>query len=222
MRIFKLSSLLAVAVVASALLFTGCVAKPKLDLNGVKNSPSANGNGLYGGENGGFGDDDLLVPGSNSETGEFPSPWDDDANAIGQGTWGGLDAPVTSGGDGDSFLKNGGTRWTDCVVYFAYDQYEVGPSERTKLDVLAQYLTEHPGKGVIVEGHTDERGSDEYNRALGERRALAVTKYLDLLGVSADRCKTISYGEYRLAVPGAASESDHQLNRRAEFLIGDL
>ena len=218
MRIFKLSSLLAAAMVVAVLLFTGCVAKPRLDLNGVQDNPSANGDGFGGGNGGLANPDDLLVQGPGSEFEGGVNPWDD---GPGQSTWGGMDAPVTSGA-GDSFLKNGGTRWTDCVVYFAYDQYEVGPSERAKLDTLAQYLVDNPGKGVIVEGHTDERGSDEYNRALGERRALAVTQYLTLMGVSADRCKTISYGEDRLAVPGAATESDHQLNRRAEFLLGDL
>ena len=220
MRIFKLSSLLAVAMVAVVLLFTGCVAKPKLDLNGVQDNPSGRG-GLNG-----AGDMDLDGPGyvagpEGMDPNEFQGldGWDD-SNGLGAGKWGDTSAPVSDAGSG-IFLKNE-RRWTDCVVYFAYDQYEVGPSERAKLDTLAQYLAENPGLGVVVEGHTDERGSDEYNRALGERRALAVTQYLSLMGVGAERCKTISYGEDKPAVPGAVSESDHQLNRRAEFLIGEL
>lgn len=221
MRIFKLSSLLAVAMVAAVLLLTGCVAKPKLDLNGVQDDPLGKG-GLNGGadETGLYGPGYVAGP-EGMDPDEFNglNGWDD-PDGLGAGKWGDTNAPVSEVG-GSGFLKNE-RRWTDCVVYFAYDQYEVGPSERAKLDTLAQYLAENPGLGVVVEGHTDERGSDEYNRALGERRALAVTQYLSLMGVGANRCKTISYGEDKPAVPGAVSESDHQLNRRAEFLIGEL
>ncbi|NLZ62585.1 MAG: OmpA family protein, partial [Lentisphaerae bacterium] len=66
----------------------------------------------------------------------------------------------------------------------------------------------------------DERGSDEYNRGLSERRALSVWEYLQTLGVAGDRMKTVSYGEDRPVVANATSESEHQQNRRAEFLLG--
>ena len=232
MRIFKLTSLMMVAMVAIALLFTSCVKKPKLDLSSVQGNPSANS----GAETGDFGDDgfggygdDGFVPGGDLGFAGVEDPFGgeglngaDGADIEKGGAWAGTDAPVAGGeDDGSGFLKNS-QRWTDCVIYFAYDQYEVGAAERSKLDVLAKYLTENPTLGVIVEGHTDERGSDEYNRALGERRALAVTQYLGLMGVAANRCKTISYGEDKPAKSPATTEAEHQLNRRAEFLIGDL
>ena len=72
----------------------------------------------------------------------------------------------------------------------------------------------------MIEGHCDDRGSDEYNRALSERRSLAVRDYLVTLGIAAERMHTVSYGEDRPAVADAVTEADHQLNRRAEFLIG--
>ena len=106
------------------------------------------------------------------------------------------------------------------AVYFAYDRSTVGASERSKVETLADFLEEHPRYYVVIEGHCDERGSDEYNRALGERRALAVKEYLTTLGIAGDRIRTVSYGEERPAVPDATTEAKHALNRRAEFLLG--
>ena len=71
---------------------------------------------------------------------------------------------------------------------------------------------------VLIEGHCDERGTDEYNLALGERRALAVRRYLVALGISADRLHTISYGEEKPAVLGS-DEAAWSKNRRAEFKV---
>lgn len=111
-------------------------------------------------------------------------------------------------------------RWEGVAVYFAYDRSTIGTSERAKVEALAQYLLDNGRYHVIVEGHCDERGSDEYNRALGERRALAVKEYLVNLGVGAERIETVSYGEEKPAVPDATTDKQHSSNRRAEFVIG--
>jgi len=111
-------------------------------------------------------------------------------------------------------------RWAEVVIYFAYDSAAIGPAERPKLDTLRKHLLEHPTYSVVVEGHCDERGSDEYNRALGECRALVVRDYLISLGVEGSRLETISYGEERPVEVNAGGESGHQANRRAEFVIG--
>ncbi len=103
------------------------------------------------------------------------------------------------------------------TIYFAYDQDQVGASERVKLEKVADYMTKYAGVGVIIEGHCDERGSAEYNRALGERRALAVKQYLVNLGVPDARLKTISYGEERPAAMGTGA-SIWTKNRRAELV----
>lgn len=113
--------------------------------------------------------------------------------------------------------KNG--RWDD-VVYFAFDRSDIGDAERPKLEALAQYLKDNDTYCVQIEGHCDERGSDEYNRGLGERRAIAVRDYLVNLGVADTRMETIGYGEEKPAVAAAGNESDHALNRRGEFVIG--
>jgi len=111
-------------------------------------------------------------------------------------------------------------RWDDVIVYFAYDRSSIGSSERAKIELVAQYLGQNPTYHVVVEGHADERGSEEYNRGLSERRALAVKEYLVALGVSADRIETLAYGEEKPVAANATAESQHSRNRRAEFIIG--
>lgn len=103
-------------------------------------------------------------------------------------------------------------------IYFDYDSSQVGPAERAKVEAVAEYLRGQPASGVVVEGHTDERGSNEYNLALGERRALAVRAYLIGLGIEAARVQTKSFGEESPVAMGHGEES-WKLNRRGEFAI---
>ncbi len=100
-------------------------------------------------------------------------------------------------------------------VHFEFDQYVLTADARATLKLDAEYLKAR-GARVQIEGHCDERGSDEYNLALGEKRALAVKNYLVSLGVSADRMSIISYGEEIPLVMGSTEEAWAQ-NRRAEF-----
>lgn len=104
------------------------------------------------------------------------------------------------------------------ALYFDYNSNAVLGGERSKLEEVAAYLNKEKDVAMIVEGHCDERGSREYNLALGERRALAVREYLIGLGISADRLQTRSMGEEQPAVDGH-DESTWSQNRRAEFII---
>lgn len=104
------------------------------------------------------------------------------------------------------------------AVLFDYDSAQVAASERSKLDAVAEYLRGTETVGLIVEGHCDERGSNEYNLALGERRAQAVRAYIIGLGIAAERIKTVSYGEEQPAAFGHDEESWAQ-NRRASFSL---
>jgi peptidoglycan-associated lipoprotein len=106
-------------------------------------------------------------------------------------------------------------------IYFSYDKFGLGVREKAILDQVAAYMKEHGKLGLIVEGNCDERGSDEYNRALGERRALSVKEYLTSAGVSPDRIKTISYGEERPAGKGSTPEA-YMKNRRADLVPADM
>jgi peptidoglycan-associated lipoprotein len=103
-------------------------------------------------------------------------------------------------------------------VYFSYDSSQVATAERPKIEAVADYLKQNNSVAVIIEGHCDERGSNEYNLALGERRALAARSYLSGLGISSDRIQTKSYGEEKPAAPGH-DESAWSANRRAEFVL---
>lgn len=103
-------------------------------------------------------------------------------------------------------------------VLFAYDMAQIDQQERAKIEKVAQYLRRNAGVGVIVEGHCDERGSREYNMALGERRALAVRAYLIGLGIDPDIIQTVSYGEEKPLLFGHDEES-WRVNRRAEFVL---
>jgi len=104
------------------------------------------------------------------------------------------------------------------AIYFDYDQSEIRPDQRAKLQANAQYLRENDHFRLLVAGHCDERGTREYNMALGERRASATMQYLVSLGVTRDRIEIISYGEEQPA-PGAtgSTASAWQQNRRAAF-----
>ncbi len=104
------------------------------------------------------------------------------------------------------------------IIYFATDASTIGASERSKLEKVAGWLAKHPDKQILVAGHTDERGSLGYNRALGERRSIAVRDYMLGLGVVRDRVYTYSYGEERPAAQGSG-EAAWTKNRRAEIGI---
>ena len=103
------------------------------------------------------------------------------------------------------------------TVYFGFNQSALTDEARTALNNNAEYLRHHEGQRVQVEGHCDSRGSTEYNLALGERRAMAVRKYLVKLGVNPTRMEIISYGEERPADPSQSEDAWSQ-NRRAEFM----
>ena len=100
------------------------------------------------------------------------------------------------------------------VIYFEYDSEQVAAAYQSIVDAHAAYLVSHPAQHVRVAGHTDERGSREYNLALGERRALAVQRTMMLKGVQRAQIDTISYGEEVPAASGHDEESWAQ-NRRA-------
>jgi peptidoglycan-associated lipoprotein len=102
------------------------------------------------------------------------------------------------------------------TIYFDYDSSALREDARAALAANAEKINQVPGVLIQCAGHCDERGTQEYNLALGERRALAVRDYLISLGVPAERLVTISYGEEMPAVPGS-NESAWAQNRRVEF-----
>jgi peptidoglycan-associated lipoprotein len=116
-------------------------------------------------------------------------------------------------GSREDFMQNVGDR-----VFFDFDKSDVKPEGRTALQRQADWLKKYPNVTVTVEGHCDERGTREYNLALGERRASAVKKLLVAQGVPANRVSTISYGKERPAVVGS-NEAAWAQNRRGVTVV---
>jgi peptidoglycan-associated lipoprotein len=104
------------------------------------------------------------------------------------------------------------------TIYFDYDRAAIRDDARATLDGNAAWLKKFRTAKALVEGHCDERGTEEYNLALGEKRAKAAQDYLLSMGIASDRIKIISYGKSQPVNPGH-DESAWQMNRRAQFLI---
>jgi peptidoglycan-associated lipoprotein len=105
-------------------------------------------------------------------------------------------------------------------VYFDYDKAMIREDAKPVLETNASWLNKFKTIKILIEGHCDERGTEEYNLALGEKRAKAAMDYLTTLGVSSDRVKIISYGKSQPADPGH-NEAAWQKNRRDQFLVID-
>ncbi len=121
-------------------------------------------------------------------------------------------AQVTPGSQAD-FVKNVGDR-----VFFDFDKYNLKPEGRDQLAKWVAFLKKFPNDQLVIEGHCDERGTREYNLALGERRANSVKDFLVAQGVQASRLKTISYGKERPAVLGS-NEAAWAQNRRGVGVV---
>jgi peptidoglycan-associated lipoprotein len=137
--------------------------------------------------------------------------------AVGLGACSSVDKK-TDGGDGkgaggDGTRPPASSSWSDYTsrskngysdrVFFAYDRHDLSADARQTIEAWSRWLRAHPDATILVEGHADERGTREYNLALGARRATSVKNYLTALGVSSRRLRTISYGKERPAVAGS-------------------
>ena len=104
------------------------------------------------------------------------------------------------------------------TVHFDFDSTAVRPDDFQKIQIVAQHLIQNPNHKLMIEGHCDERGTEDYNVSLGERRALAVADELSRLGISHDRIRTTSYGE-KIPMADGATEQSYAQNRRGEFVL---
>lgn len=197
----ELKHFMSCALTAAVLGFVGAGCSlfsnevPPEDLTPVPEAiddPGYNATGLGAGAGGQF------APGSGSGVGE----WVDSTSNVG-------------GADDQGWVlaDPSGNRLNMPIIYFAYDSDLLVPSETANLDRIAAYMADKPTLGLLIEGHCDQRGTEEYNRALGERRANAIRAYLAGKGVPDERMKTISYGEDKPAVQGSG-ENVWRQNRR--------
>lgn len=147
---------------------------------------------------------------------------DESANTTGSGSTVSTGATSTTSqslpgpteGTQEHLLVNVGDR-----VFFGYDRSDLTTQAQATIEALATWMNSYPSVTMSIEGHCDERGTREYNLALGERRANAVRDYMIALGVDPNRLTTISYGKERPAVLGSNKEAWAQ-NRRSVFVVG--
>lgn len=133
------------------------------------------------------------------------------------GSGGGLDSQALGGADGQAAGANGAASLLGIkVVHFDYDSADIAPDDFNALKAHALYLSKTPNARVQLGGHTDERGTREYNMALGERRAKAVAAFLTSNGVNPGQLEIVSYGEEKPLATGE-SESAWAENRRVEL-----
>jgi len=159
-------------------------------------------------------ENDVVVEDRNADTTGI-----DGDNAAGDNIGDGAETQVIVGDDqylGGDVLDDPNSPLSNRVVYFEYDSSTVREEDLTTLEAHAAYLGENPNATIRLIGHTDERGSREYNLALGERRALAIRQILMLQGASVNQFQVTSFGEERTDVEGH-DEAAWQQNRRVEL-----
>ena len=140
----------------------------------------------------------------------------------GEGARGGTGESTTSPGSLDA-LRKGESSATAAAgplkdVFFDFDRYDLKPDARDTLKTNADWLKRNPSARIEIEGHCDERGTNEYNLALGAKRAQTAKDYLVTLGITSERLSTISYGE-EIPVCREQTDSCWQQNRRARFVV---
>ena len=133
----------------------------------------------------------------------------------------GMDTPTVSATPTDGAAGSGppGDLATRRVIYFEFDRADIRASDATLVEAHARYLVRNPGVRVRLEGHADAQGTREYNIGLGERRAQAVRRAMQLQGVADAQTTTVSFGEERPAVAGD-DEAAYSQNRRVEIVYG--
>lgn len=145
---------------------------------------------------------------------DLPPPPDGSASASGAGGTGGYGPGQIVPGSQQDFVAN----ISADRIFFGFDQYNIDAEDAATLQSQAAWLRRYPAVRILVEGHADERGTRDYNLALGERRANAAKNYLASLGIDPARIETISYGKERPAALGSNEESWAQ-NRRAVSVV---
>ena len=169
-------------------------------------------------------EDTALIKGT--DRGTFIGSAEDLAGLEGQGDTSPLGATIT-GLDGDDGLIPQDDFWSQSdfgdgerpfdPIFFGFDHYNIGAEERAKLQDIASYLNANPEARILVEGYCDWKGTPEYNKSLGDRRATTVKDYLVELGADEGRIDTVSIGD-ESALPNATG-NEARLDRRAAFVV---
>jgi len=210
----RCSTIIAMSLLVFAVALTGCAKRPATT---AAAAPAPTGSsGTTGGGSTGSGttsSGSQMQPGGGGTASTQPGSTGGGTTSSGGGT--GTQAPASTARPAirdfaaDSNLGD---------IFFDFDKYDIRQADTRTLDSNAQWLKSNPNHLVLIEGHCDERGTNEYNLALGERRAKSTMNYLVSQGVQANRITIISYGEER---PSCTDKSEQcwAKNRRAHFLV---
>ena len=195
----KLVKVLCVAgLVASMSLFSaGCAKQPVQSEEGAVETTDAGGGGA-------------ASAGSTADTGDTAGSYESINNSP--------DGGATAGAGQSRAIVEGRTNEGLLPIYFDFDQFSVRDDQKARVEGNAAFLQANPNLAIVIEGNCDERGTNEYNVALGERRAQSAKKYLQNLGVDGGRLATVSYGEEKPLLYGHDEYSWSQ-NRRDDFVI---
>lgn len=173
---------------------------------------------MTGSDNGNGGDLNYPANQSNSGFSEDNLPAEgtlDDNTTVGKNGYpGGIDPDSQSA---EYKMEHGRCTPGFSPLYFDFDQARLSSDMMAVADQNAAFLQQNPSMHVRLEGNSDQRGTNEYNMALSERRAVNVRNYLENLGIDANRIRTIAYGEERPLFPGT-TEEDYKYNRRVDFI----
>ncbi len=206
-RLTKLGLIVLIAVTSVG---TGCTKKPK------NITPIPGGMSNTGAPAGGLGNGSQIRDTTGGKFGGVGNPASQEltgAKGLGKDPSSELPTGDPRAGkdeDRETFKSN--------TVFFEYDKSAIQAGEAGKIGPVIEYLKAHSDSNLLIEGHCDERGTEEYNRALGERRALALRERVTAAGISGERVTTVSYGEDRPADPGH-DQAAWSKNRRGEFIL---
>jgi peptidoglycan-associated lipoprotein len=163
-------------------------------------------------------EDVTKIPGlTGSDTNGLSNGSTIDTNALSGGNNPYSGTPITDPDKYKNYSRNSEIFKAD-TIHFAFDSSVVKDDEKPKASAVADYLKSNPSNAVEIEGHCDERGTEEYNRSLGDRRSLALREVLIGLGIDAGKVVTISYGKDKPEDPGH-DESAWKQNRRGVFVL---
>lgn len=160
------------------------------------------------------GDEQPAVEPTVTETEPAHTPWEPARTWPGEAE----DESLDDTAGADLAIKEGRTSAPLLPVYYDFDRSSIRADQEERMVHNGEYMLDNPRVRVRIEGNTDERGTREYNMALGERRAMSAKKYLIDLGVAAERLETLSYGEEK-PISFGRDELSWSLNRRSDFVI---
>jgi peptidoglycan-associated lipoprotein len=213
----RCSTIIAMSLLVSAVVLTGCAKRPATTAAAAP-APTGSSGTTAGGGTGPGGGVSQVQPGPTGGGGASQPGSGPTGTGSGTTSSGGTSTTQSPTATARPAIRDFAADSNLADIFFDFDKYDIRQTDTRTLDSNAQWLKSNPNHLVLIEGHCDERGTNEYNLALGERRAKSTMNYLVSQGVQANRITIISYGEERPACT-EKTEQCWARNRRAHFLV---